>query len=98
MPELPEVEIVRRVLQDRYVGKAITAVALGKPTFYRAPPLAAIKILTGGESPHVRFQMWIGTEAVRFHDSRRFGQVGCPLPARPASDSWPRRLEERHER
>ena len=116
MPELPEVETVRRVLQERYAGQTITAVALGKPTFYRAPPLAAIKILTGGviaafkrrgkylivvienrgevifhlgmsgritvggESPHVRFQMWIGTEAVRFHDSRRFGRVGCPLP------------------
>ena len=117
MPELPEVETVRRVLQERYAGRIITAVALGKPTFYRAPPLAAIRILTGGtiaafkrrgkylivviedrgevifhlgmsgrltvggESPHVRFQMWIGTEAVRFHDSRRFGRVGCPLPS-----------------
>ena len=117
MPELPEVETVRRVLQERYAGKTIEAVALGKPTFYRTPPLSAIKILTGGtiaafkrrgkylivviegrgevifhlgmsgritvggESPHVRFQMWIGTEAVRFHDSRRFGRVGCLLPA-----------------
>jgi formamidopyrimidine-DNA glycosylase len=116
MPELPEVETVRRVLQERYAGKTITAVALGKPTFYRAPPVAAIKILAGGviaafkrrgkylivaiegrgevifhlgmsgritvggESPHVRFQMWIGTEAVRFHDSRRFGRVGCAMP------------------
>lgn len=116
MPELPEVETVRRVLQERYGGKVITAVALGKPTFYRAPPLSAIKILTGGtiasfkrrgkyliaviadrgevifhlgmsgritvggESPHVRFSMLIGSEAVRFHDSRRFGRVGCPLP------------------
>lgn len=117
MPELPEVETVRRVLQERYAGKKIEAVAVGRPTFYRPPPVAAIKILTGGtiaefkrrgkylivavegrgevifhlgmsgritvggESPHVRFQMWIGTEAVRFHDSRRFGRVGCPLPA-----------------
>ena len=117
MPELPEVETVRRVLSERYAGKKITAVAVGKPTFYRAPPLEAIKILTGGtiaafkrrgkylivviegrgevvfhlgmsgritvggESPHVRFQMWIETEAVRFHDSRRFGRVGCALPA-----------------
>jgi formamidopyrimidine-DNA glycosylase len=116
VPELPEVETVRRVLQERYAGKVITAVALGKPTFYRAPPVAAIKILAGGviaafkrrgkylivviegrgevifhlgmsgritvggESPHVRFQMWIGTEAVRFHDSRRFGRVGCAMP------------------
>lgn len=116
MPELPEVETVRRVLQERYAGRTITAVAVGKPTFYRAPPLAAIKALTGavikgfsrrgkyliadlegrpsvvfhlgmsgritvgGVSPHVRFQMWIGTEAVRFHDSRRFGRVGCALP------------------
>lgn len=117
MPELPEVETVRRVLHERYAGQTITAVAVGKPTFYREPPTAAIKILAGGvivafkrrgkylivlienrgevifhlgmsgritvggESPHVRFQMWIGTEAVRFHDSRRFGRVGCPLPA-----------------
>jgi formamidopyrimidine-DNA glycosylase len=116
MPELPEVETVRRVLHERYAGKTITAVAVGKPTFYRAPPPAAIKALTGatikgfsrrgkylvaelegrpsvvfhlgmsgritvgGESPHVRFQMWIETEAVRFHDARRFGRVGCHLP------------------
>lgn len=116
MPELPEVETVRRVLADRYTGMTIAAVAVGKPTFYRPPTLEAIKTLTGGtiaafkrkgkfllveiegrgevvfhlgmsgritvggESPHVRFQMWIGTEAVRFHDSRRFGRVGGPLP------------------
>ena len=116
MPELPEVETVRRVLNERYAGQTITAVAIGKPTFYRKPPRGAIKALTGaviagfsrrgkylvadlqgrpsvvfhlgmsgritvgGESPHVRFQMWIGTEAVRFHDSRRFGRVGCALP------------------
>jgi formamidopyrimidine-DNA glycosylase len=117
MPELPEVETVRRVLDERFRGLVITAVAVGKPTFYRAPPPSAIRALTGGrisafrrrgkylivglegradvvfhlgmsgrltvggESPHVRFQFWIGTEAVRFHDSRRFGRVGCALPA-----------------
>jgi len=118
VPELPEVETVRRVLQERYAGRTITTVSLGKPTFYRAPPLAAIKRLTGGViaafrrrgkylivaiegrgdvifhlgmsgritvggdlHPHVRFSMLIGTEAVRFHDSRRFGRVGCLLPA-----------------
>lgn len=116
MPELPEVETVRRVLQERYAGLTITAVAVGKPAFNRPIPLAALKVLTGGvisafkrrgkylivviegrgevvfhlgmsgritvggESPHVRFQMWIGTEAVRFHDSRRFGRVGGPVP------------------
>ena len=116
MPELPEVETARRVLEQRYAGQAITAVAVGRPTFYREPPIAAIRALTGGriqafrrrgkylivelegrgsvvfhlgmsgrltvggESPHVRFQFWVGSEAVRFHDSRRFGRVGCPLP------------------
>lgn len=116
MPELPEVETVRRVLEQRYAGKTITAVAVGRPTFYRATPRAAIKALTGGlitafrrrgkylivelegrdsvvfhlgmsgrltvggESPHVRFQFWVGTEPIRFHDARRFGRVGCPLP------------------
>jgi formamidopyrimidine-DNA glycosylase len=116
MPELPEVETVRRVLHERYAGKVVVSVALGKPTFYRKPPAAAIRALTGaairgfsrrgkylimdlqdresvvfhlgmsgritvgGESPHVRFQMRIGDEDVRFHDSRRFGRVGCALP------------------
>jgi len=116
VPELPEVETVRRVLDERYRGRAIAAVAVGRPTFYRAPPLEAIRALTGGviagfrrrgkylildldgrpsvvfhlgmsgrltvggESPHVRFQFWVGEEAVRFHDSRRFGRVGCALP------------------
>jgi formamidopyrimidine-DNA glycosylase len=116
MPELPEVETVRRVLHERYAGKTITAVAVGRPTFYLPPPLAAIKALTGatirgfkrrgkflladlgergevvfhlgmsgritvgGESPHIRFQFWVGTEAVRFHDARRFGRVGGPVP------------------
>jgi formamidopyrimidine-DNA glycosylase len=117
VPELPEVETVRRVLDERYRGRTIAAVAVGKPTFYRAPPAAALRALTGGviagfrragkyllldvegrgsvvfhlgmsgritvggESPHVRFQFWVGEEAVRFHDARRFGRVGCPLPA-----------------
>jgi len=116
MPELPEVETVRRVLQERYAGHVITAVALGRPTFYHKPPRKALKALTGGtirafrrrgkylivdlrgrgevvfhlgmsgrltiggESPHVRFEMRIGAEAVRFHDPRRFGRVGCALP------------------
>jgi formamidopyrimidine-DNA glycosylase len=116
VPELPEVETVRRVLDERYRGREIAAVAVGRPTFYREPPLAAIRALTGatiagfrrrgkylildlagrpsvvfhlgmsgrltvgGVSPHVRFQFWIGTEPVRFHDSRRFGRVGCELP------------------
>jgi len=38
------------------------------------------RLTVGGESPHVRFQFWVGSEAVRFHDARRFGRVGCPLP------------------
>jgi formamidopyrimidine-DNA glycosylase len=116
MPELPEVETVRRVLQERYAGRTISSVELGKPTFYRRPPAAAIKMLAGGtiagfkrrgkylivviadrgevvfhlgmsgritvggESPHVRFRIRIDGEDVRFHDSRRFGRVGCALP------------------
>lgn len=116
MPELPEVETVRRVLEERYRGRTIAAVAVGKPTFYREPPIEAIRALTGGTisgfrrrgkylivelagrpsvvfhlgmsgrltvggvSPHVRFQFWVGEEAVRFHDARRFGRVGCALP------------------
>jgi formamidopyrimidine-DNA glycosylase len=117
VPELPEVETVRRVLDERYRGRAIASVSVGEPTFYRPPPLEAIRALTGGtiagfrrrgkylildlegrpsvvfhlgmsgrltvggESPHVRFQFWVGAEPVRFHDARRFGRVGCALPA-----------------
>ena len=117
MPELPEVETVRRVLEERFRGKRIAAVVVGKPTFYRAPPASALKALTGAviaafrrrgkylivdleggasvvfhlgmsgrmtvgeDSPHVRFLLKIAGEEIRFHDSRRFGRVGCPLPS-----------------
>ncbi|MDX6771044.1 MAG: bifunctional DNA-formamidopyrimidine glycosylase/DNA-(apurinic or apyrimidinic site) lyase [Elusimicrobiota bacterium] len=117
MPELPEAETVRRVLTERYAGKVITSVRVGRPTFYRPPPRAAVaalegatlkgfarkgkfllaeledrpsvvfhlgmsgRLTVGGESPHVRFEMTIGGENVRFHDARRFGRVGGPLPA-----------------
>lgn len=116
MPELPEAETVRRVLSERFGGKTIDSVRVGKPTFYRVPPKAAVEALSGavlkgfgrkgkfllaelegrpsvvfhlgmsgritvgGESPHVRFEMLIGGESVRFHDARRFGRVGGPLP------------------
>lgn len=127
MPELPEAETVRRVLSERYAGKVIESVRVGRPTFYRPPPrsvllaltgatllgfgrkgkflLARLKdrgdvvfhlgmsgrIMVGGESPHVRFEMLIGGESVRFHDARRFGRVGGPLPAlgpEPLEDSF----------
>jgi formamidopyrimidine-DNA glycosylase len=116
MPELPEVETVRRVLHERYAGSTIVSVVVGRPTFYRTVPPAAVKALTGakllgfsrrgkflladlegrpsvvfhlgmsgritvgGDSPHVRFSMRIGGDEVRFHDSRRFGRVGGPVP------------------
>lgn len=116
MPELPEVETVRRVLHERYAGAVVESVRVGRPTFYRKPPAAAVRALdgatirgfarrgkylivelvdrpsvvfhlgmsgritVGGESPHVRFELRVRGESVRFHDSRRFGRVGCPLP------------------
>lgn len=116
MPELPEVETVRRVLHERYAGAVVESVRVGRPTFYRRPPAWAVRALAGatlkgfsrrgkylvaelvgrpsvvfhlgmsgrltvgGESPHVRFEMTVRGEPVRFHDSRRFGRVGCPLP------------------
>lgn len=47
MPELPEVETVRRVLEERLKGLTISAVEVGKPTFYRAPPASALQGLVG---------------------------------------------------
>ncbi|MDE2489512.1 MAG: bifunctional DNA-formamidopyrimidine glycosylase/DNA-(apurinic or apyrimidinic site) lyase [Elusimicrobia bacterium] len=117
MPELPEVETVRRALDARLRGRTVSAVLVRRPTFYRRPPAAALRALegatlrgfsrrgkyliaelegrpsvvfhlgmsgrltVGGESPHVRFELTVGGESLRFHDSRRFGRVGCPLPA-----------------
>lgn len=47
MPELPEVETVRRILHERLAGRRITAFAVGRPTFYRLPPASALKTLIG---------------------------------------------------
>ena len=47
MPELPEVETVRRVLEERLLGLKIDSYELGKPTFYRKPPKSALEGLVG---------------------------------------------------
>lgn len=54
MPELPEVETVRRVLEERLKGLKITAYEVGRPTFYRAPPKAALAGLVGSTVAGVR--------------------------------------------
>lgn len=38
------------------------------------------RIVLGGSGPHVRFSLTLGGEVLNFHDARRFGRVGCPLP------------------
>ena len=116
MPELPEVETVRRILEERLKGLKLTSYELGNPTFYRKPPKKYIdglvgatlegvrrrgkylilvfsgnrdlvmhlgmsgRIVLGGKGPHTRFQFTVESEVVSFHDSRRFGRVGCELP------------------
>ncbi len=47
MPELPEVETVRRVLAERLGGKKVTAVVVPRVSFYRRPPKAAVSGLEG---------------------------------------------------
>ena len=47
MPELPEVETVRRILVERLKGLRVTSVAVPKETFYRRPPPRALAGLTG---------------------------------------------------
>ncbi len=47
MPELPEVETVRRVLEERLRGLRIDSYRVGKPTFYRAPTRKALEGLVG---------------------------------------------------
>lgn len=117
MPELPEVETVRRVLEERLKGLKITSYEVGRPTFYRKPPAEILggligstvqgvrrrgkylildlsgsreltlhlgmsgRLVLGGKGPHTRFQFSVEGQAVSFHDSRRFGRVGCGLPA-----------------
>lgn len=127
MPELPEVETVRRVLEERLKGLQIESYEVGKPTFYRAPPpqiLAGFvgatvegvkrrgkylilclsggkevvmhlgmsgRIVIGGTGPHTRFRFTVAGTVVNFHDSRRFGRVGCELPEfgpEPLSDEF----------
>jgi formamidopyrimidine-DNA glycosylase len=54
MPELPEVETVRRVLEERLKGQKITSYEVGRPTFYRAPPKEALSGLIGATVEGVR--------------------------------------------
>lgn len=54
MPELPEVETVRRVLEERLKGLTITSYEVGAPTFYRKPPAAVLASLIGSTIQAVR--------------------------------------------
>lgn len=47
MPELPEVETVRRVLVERLAGLRVSGVWLPRVTFYRKPPLPSLAGLEG---------------------------------------------------
>ena len=47
MPELPEVETVRRALQRRVCGRVITSYKVGRPAFNRAIPAKALVGLKG---------------------------------------------------
>lgn len=47
MPELPEVETVRRVLLERLQGARVSGVRVPKTTFYRRPPPASVAGLEG---------------------------------------------------
>jgi formamidopyrimidine-DNA glycosylase len=60
-------------------GKFLLAELEGRPSVVFHLGMSG-RITVGGESPHVRFEMLIGGESVRFHDARRFGRVGGPLP------------------
>lgn len=129
MPELPEVETVRRVLEARLKGLKVTSYRLGRPSFYRPPSRELLDGLLGaavrevrrrgkylilvlepgpkeltlhlgmsgrlvldGSGPHTRFQLELEGQVVSFHDSRRFGRVGCALPdpmgPEPLSDEF----------
>lgn len=47
MPELPEVETVRRALEKRVLGRVITGCAVGRPAFNRPIPDEALRGLVG---------------------------------------------------
>lgn len=47
LPELPEVETVRRVLSERLSGKTLLSYKVGSPTFYRKPDESTLKKLIG---------------------------------------------------
>lgn len=54
MPELPEVETVRRVLEERLTGKTVVSYELVRPTFYRAPPRRLLEAAVGRTVAAVR--------------------------------------------
>lgn len=54
MPELPEVETVRRVLEERLRGLKVDSYQVPKVTFYRKPPAAALEGIRGATVQAVR--------------------------------------------
>ncbi len=40
------------------------------------------RLLLNGSGPHMRFRLVLEGRTVSVHDSRRFGRVGCELPAK----------------
>jgi formamidopyrimidine-DNA glycosylase len=121
LPELPEVETVRRVLGERLKGRRLVGFRIGRPTFYRAPSAKMLQALVGRsleqvnrrgkylllefsggrrlvlhlgmsgrlvlesrlkkpEGRHRRLELRMDSETLVFHDARRFGRAGAPLP------------------
>lgn len=68
MPELPEVETVRRVLEEKISGQTFLSYRLGTPTFYRCPDDALLRNLQGlkilGVSRRGKYLI------LRFHNNR----------------------------
>ena len=81
MPELPEVEVTRRLLEPKVVGRRISHVSCGPPSyFFLTPPKRLERSLVG--EPVTALERQGKYLLIGLGEGRRHHADGCPALAR----------------
>ena len=82
MPELPEIETIKRIIDPQITGRRIDETVIMRPTSFAKERQAGCLLATLPDFPkekhtHVIFRLSGGLE-LRFSDTRRFGRFWLP--------------------